>query len=110
MPPSPWLDGRPPNAPSLNLDIRNEQVRVQWAHTDTEDVNRWIVYYRRGARWHYELLNRATREIKFPLVALGADQRDSDAPKVLREIAVSALDRLGNESPKNRRTIENRPE
>ena len=110
VPSSPWLDGRPPNAPSLNLDIRNEQVRVQWAHADTEDVDRWIVYYRRGARWHYELFNRATRETRFPLVALGADQQDGDAPQVLREIAVSALDRLGNESPKTRMNIEKRPD
>ncbi len=110
VPPSPWLDSRPPNAPSLKLDLRNEQVRVQWAHADLDDVHRWIVHYRRGAHWNYEVFNSAVRETQIALVSPASEQEGDDPPQVLREVAVSALDRFGNESPKTRMPIEERPE
>ena len=86
------------------------QVRVQWAHADLDDVHRWIVHYRRGAHWHYEVFNSAVRETQIPLVSPASEQGGDDPPQVLREVAVSALDRFGNESPKTRMPIEERPE
>ncbi len=110
IPPSPWLDDRAPDVPSLKVDVQGEQVRVQWAHANVEDVNRWIVYQRRGARWDYALFHRSVRETLIPVVELSAAGDDSSSPQVLDEIAISALDRLGNESTKARRALGELPE
>jgi hypothetical protein len=102
VPASPWLDQRAPDAPSLKIDVQEEQVRVQWAHGDVDDVHRWIVYVRRGARWDYALLHRDVRETQLAIVEAPAEGDETATPQVLQEVAVSALDRLGNESAKAR--------
>lgn len=102
VPASPWLDRRAPDAPSLKIDVQEEQVRVQWAHGDVDDVHRWIVYVRRGARWDYALLHRDVRETQLAVVEAPVEGDETATPQVLQEVAVSALDRLGNESAKAR--------
>ncbi|MFT5375318.1 MAG: uncharacterized lipoprotein YddW (UPF0748 family) [Candidatus Latescibacterota bacterium] len=107
VPTSPWLDDRPPKPPSLKVDIEGEDLRVQWAHPQVDDVWRWIVYYKRGGRWHYDFYGGEKRECRLPLVLREevAEGEEEKAPELVREVAVAALDRLGNESEKTRLVI-----
>ena len=107
IPTSPWLDDQPPQPPSLKIDIEDEDVRVQWAHAEVDDVWRWVVYYKRGGRWQYAFYNGNIRQCRLPLVVQEATEagREAKEQELLREVAVSALDRLGNESEKTRLAV-----
>jgi hypothetical protein len=98
-------DDRAPKPPSLKVEIEVEEVRLQWAHAQVDDVWRWVVYYKRGGRWQYVVFAGAERECRLPLLRAGEDAEKGGEQQVaqpLREVAVSALDRLGNESAKAR--------
>lgn len=92
VPPSPWLDSVPPAAPAVRMNIEADSlIRVNWSHADKKDVFRWVVYYRHGNVWNYEILNRRDRSVTLKI----REKRRS-----LGRIAVTAVDRTGNESPR----------
>lgn len=107
VPASPWLDKTPPAAPHLNTIIENDSLTVTWSHKNEEDVFHWVAAYQYNNRWEYKILNRQARSTSFPLFVLKSNdiQKDSlndgnleDLLNPIRQIAVSAVDRLGNES------------
>jgi uncharacterized lipoprotein YddW (UPF0748 family) len=107
VPSSPWLDDEAPRPPRASAHIDDQEVIVAWEHDDPSDVFRWVVYYRLDDSWSYEICARTERSVAVPLFA--PVEPDSlnlapqpDVPGRVRPrvsaIAVSAVDRTGNES------------
>ncbi len=99
VPSSPWLDNQPPAAPMVKLDPKDGNVHINWFHEDVEDVNLWILYFQRGKKWDYKILTAEKEAYILPLVIRSED--GMTPPEVLDTVAVTAVDRLGNESERN---------
>ncbi len=93
VPASPWLGDDGPVAPTVMLENRETEVDVSWRHPSSDDVFKWVVYYRFGEAWDYAIMESHTRELKLPRYA-------ADGATKLVEVVVTAVDRLGNESEK----------
>jgi len=96
IPPSPWLDDQAPAAPLVELEHRDGQVHIHWLHEDRSDVAHWIIYLRRGKTWEYQILTADQESRVVPHVIRAED--GMTPPRVLDQVAVTAVDRLGNES------------
>ncbi|MEO7922154.1 MAG: family 10 glycosylhydrolase [Chitinophagaceae bacterium] len=94
VPASPWLDDKAPAAPSVKITTAGDEVSLQWDHNDPTDVFHWVVYYSYGGSWSNTILSSKERAftIKKP-----AGQVTTQI--VITKVAVSAVDRNGNESP-----------
>lgn len=92
VPASPWLDNKAPDAPSVTLTQRDTIVTVSWTHKDEQDVFHWVVYHQYGQTWSYTILNQGDRKIELKPLK-GKDK--------LNAVAVTAVDRMGNESGRN---------
>ncbi len=97
IPPSPWLDDEPPQPPRVRTQLMADSVSIRWTHGDTSDVFRWVVYFRYGDRWNYQILNRSQMTFTLPY-RLSADE--NKVSSVLTRVVVTAVDRTGNESPR----------
>lgn len=93
IPLSPWLEGKAPNKPTIGVRVnaaRGDQranVRVTWRTGGGSKVWQWAVYVCRGNEWTLQVLPAGTSELTI---------EQTGTP--IRAVAVSALDRLGNES------------
>jgi uncharacterized lipoprotein YddW (UPF0748 family) len=90
IPPSPWLGNKPPSAP--RAAVRREgpgDVVVTWASPEGEDVRRWAVYSNHGGQWKTRIVP-AYKTVEGTLRIPGSEKAT--------DIAISAIDRLGNES------------
>lgn len=67
---------------------------VNFSHPNDADVFRWVVYIKQGNNWRHEILNRNSRTCTVPA-------------ENVSEIAVSAVDRTGNESAMTFVALEN---
>ena len=85
IPPSPWLDGEPPSAPDV-LCAGNE---ISWTPRGEEDAFLWVAYVRRDDSWSHRILPGRQRRLVLQA-----------GPGTVTRIAVSAVDRCGNEGPK----------
>ncbi|MDF1558608.1 MAG: DUF1343 domain-containing protein [Bacteroidales bacterium] len=108
VPPSPWLDSKAPAAPLVTKRREGDALNILWTHSDPSDVSRWVVYYRYGSQWNQNIhgpgattdlipaftVNRAFLARTDPEKVTGVEQ----ALIPLDSIAVSAVDRYGNES------------
>ena len=90
VPASPWLDDEPPARPVLTLRERADHLRFTMEPAGPQTVRWWVVRYRRRAEWTIDIVPGPTRTYQLDLGASGP------APEI---IAVSAVDRAGNESP-----------
>jgi len=93
VPASPWLDKIAPDAPAVTVDKLQDNLKINWTHTNEADVFRWVVYYKYGNIWSYTIFNRKDRMLSVKLIG-GTDK----APLTLNSIAVTAVDQTGNES------------
>lgn len=108
VPPMPWLDRKAPAPPVVSRKAENGTLKLTWTHPDPADIGRWVVYYKYGTQWNQHIHGSATTEDSLPAFTLnrtylartsrdkvtGADQ----AFTALDSVAVSAVDRFGNES------------
>ena len=95
VPASPWLDNNIPASPLVTTQEQGDSIRISWTHPDEKNIFHWVVYYQYGNNWNYRILNR--NELSYTLkqtIALGK----TGVP--LNKIAVSAVNRAGNESEK----------
>lgn len=92
VPASPWLGKKAPAQPTVTLSKETDQVKVAWSHPDEASVFRWVVYTKYGNNWTYTILNRNDRST---LVKLNTGGK---TPQELKQVAVTAVDRNGNES------------
>ncbi|RYY95322.1 MAG: hypothetical protein EOO11_16100 [Chitinophagaceae bacterium] len=93
VPASPWLDATPPAAPAASILPEGDLVKVSWTHAAESDVFRWVVYYRYGSTWDYTILESGARSHTLTVATTIKGQH-----QWLEEVAVSAVDRTGNES------------
>jgi uncharacterized lipoprotein YddW (UPF0748 family) len=89
VPASPWMDNNPPSSPSVTTTNTSGNLSVTWSHTDAKDVFRWVVYHQYGSTWTYTILNRNDRSFNLNIL---------NGKNALTKIAVTAVDRVGNES------------
>ncbi|MDQ6718145.1 MAG: family 10 glycosylhydrolase [Gemmatimonadota bacterium] len=89
IPPSPWLDDKPPAQPEIKIARdSNGAVSVRLIPRGSERTWLWLVQTWQGTQWQYDILPGDSTSYSIPAVA-GA------TPDL---IAVSSIDRLGNES------------
>lgn len=109
VPTSPWLDRKSPAAPLVDISFEEESIGISWTPSKEEDIFRWVVYIKQGDEWHYEVLNRNDRSFSVCTADPAACVTDTgqsegevteDTPGRVTHIAVSAVDRTGNESRK----------
>jgi uncharacterized lipoprotein YddW (UPF0748 family) len=93
VPASPWLDKTPPDPPMVTSTKLQDSLQINWIHNNDADVFRWVVYYEYGNTWNYKILNR--KERMFTVKVIGGTEK---APLKLNRVAVTAVDRTGNES------------
>jgi len=91
VPASPWLGADPPEAPKVTLRHEGGEVALNWE--PEKDVFQWVVYYRHGDAWDYMVLPRQVTGTRLPVYG-------PDGKTRLEAVAVTAVDRLGNESNK----------
>jgi uncharacterized lipoprotein YddW (UPF0748 family) len=94
VPASPWLDDIKPAPPVVQTLEAGDSVKVSWSHPDDKDVFRWVVYFQHGSRWAYKILNRSDRSFNIAVKVPGSNGQAMQ----LNGIAVTAVDRTGNES------------
>ena len=100
VPASPWLDNKAPDVPKVSTS-KTDKLTISWNHPDERDVFRWVVYFKYGNNWNYTILNRNERSYTLNL-GTEVNKKTID----LKEIAVTAVDRTGNESARNQISID----
>jgi uncharacterized lipoprotein YddW (UPF0748 family)/predicted glycoside hydrolase/deacetylase ChbG (UPF0249 family) len=108
VPTSPWLDNINPESPQVINHILEDNMVISWRHTNSDDVFRWVVYYKYANDWEYKILNSLDRSLSIPLYSVKTDslrgkkiEEINDVEGLLNplsDIAVTAVDRVGNES------------
>jgi uncharacterized lipoprotein YddW (UPF0748 family) len=107
VPPSKWLDDKAPVAPSVDTISVNDTLQIIWKHEQPDDVFRWVVYYQYEKNWEYRILNKNDRTTSIPVSRIvkqpqrarrGEEKPPLEITERLLRIAVSGVDRVGNES------------
>jgi len=107
VPPSPWLDDTPPGAPAVETTLDSNQLTISWSHTNPKDVFWYVVYYQEGRDWQYQIFNQTESSFTLPVYEeiipgqsppAGSADSDDAEKDYITQVAVSAVDRLGNES------------
>ena len=94
VPASPWMETGAPDAPLADVTARPDGTWVmQLAHPQYgKAVTRWTVWLRFGDQWEFQVCLQ-------PTMTIAAVKAATDSAP-LTAIVVSALDRVGNESPR----------
>lgn len=93
VPASPWLDNKAPAAPSFTATRSGKEVNVQWTPADANDAFHYVIYYTYGGSWSYAIVNKDARSFTIKPV-----QGQVTVQNVITKVAVTAVDRTGNES------------
>ncbi len=104
-----WLDSIKPKSPTLSFNATPKQLEVTWRHDQLADIAHWVLYTRYDNQWSYQILPSKTNALsigsyKFPeeVKRYGQYQPEIEVPakpEAITEIALTAVDRFGNESP-----------
>ncbi len=90
VPLTPWLNANPLLQPTLLLTTEKDGIYAKWLHKQSDEIRQWILYTRYGEVWTTEILEPGLTGKLLPKKKEG---------KTLYDVAVKAVDRLGNESP-----------
>ncbi len=88
MPASPWLGAVPPDAPRLSVTRRGDAADVIALPGGATSVHQWVVRARRGGAWTWTVIPADSGTYVLP--AAGGR---------VEAVAVSGVDRVGNEGP-----------
>lgn len=103
VPASTWIDDKAPATPEVSLKSRKQDegstgsLTFELTKGDDEAPWQWVLYRLEGKRWVPEILPGQTTEYTVEADAKG---------NLPSEVALSAVDRNGNESDKHHLTIE----
>lgn len=95
-PPFSWIDSQPPDAPVLEIHADGEGPRVSWKPTGTEAAFLYVVYVQRGGTWEYDIV---------PATQRSRGIREGAGSGAIERVAISAVDRYGNEGPATFATV-----
>jgi uncharacterized lipoprotein YddW (UPF0748 family) len=106
VPTSPWLDDTAPSAPVIHTAVNNGIITISWSHYNKSDVFRTVVYLQYDNKWENVICNRNDSTFVLPMIRLAQKEsrtrntevKMSDTIEKLTGVAVSAIDRMGNES------------
>jgi uncharacterized lipoprotein YddW (UPF0748 family) len=89
IPPSPWLDNKKPSAPKVDASESSDKSwTVKWAPAGDQDARFYVVTPQVGGKWMK------------PTITSGREMRiRSESGTPPQRIAVTVIDRVGNESP-----------
>lgn len=103
-PTTPWLDNNTPEAPQVTHVITGDSLQINWEPAKTTDNFRFVVYFQYGNRKpDYIILNRNDKSVRIPLVI---DDKNKIA---LKNIGVTSVTRMGNESKLTMNAVNNIP-
>lgn len=89
VPKSPWIKMETLAKPILFAEKSTSNAELKWNSSDFPKVFQWILYAQYGDQWEIEILTKNTISKNIPLLKNG---------KKLTNVAIKAVDRLGNES------------
>ena len=99
VPASPWLDNKAPDAPAVSVSTENDSLRISWTQTTQEDLSSYVIYKHYGDRWTYDIADKHSLS---ELISAGSYSQPITETSLkispLNNIAVTAIDRSGNES------------
>ena len=101
VPTTSWLDKKAPASPMVTINVQEDSLTINWKHADEKDVFQWVVYSNNGDKLNYEILHRKERSFAFK-------NNSGDKKLSIKSIAVSAVDRMGNESVRTEVQIEHK--
>ena len=101
VPASKWLKSTPPASPKVNFKKQGDAVNVTW-HTEEKDHFRWVVYSQYGNKWEYEIKNKEDLATSIKLKI----NNGSGETLPLKHVAVTTIDRTGNESAPRMLSVE----
>jgi uncharacterized lipoprotein YddW (UPF0748 family) len=90
VPASPWLDDDPPGRPVVTFRETADRLTLRMMATDDETVRWWVVRTQSAGDWTIDIVPGAQQ--RYVIERTGARGWPD-------EVAVSAVDRLGNEGP-----------
>jgi uncharacterized lipoprotein YddW (UPF0748 family) len=93
VPPSPWLDDKKPEMPTVTIATQQDNVTINWVPKDDKDAFVFVVYYKYGETWNYQVLSRKERSL-----SIKRYNGNEASKNVLSHVAVTAVDRTGSES------------
>ncbi len=96
VPASGWLQSEYIYKPSININKNKESVAVDWSIKNPKIVTKWVLYKRFGDDWEMEILKSHQNSSNIENYKNG---------KKLNTVAIRAIDRLGNESEYDAKSI-----
>jgi uncharacterized protein YbbC (DUF1343 family)/uncharacterized lipoprotein YddW (UPF0748 family) len=117
VPSSPWLEKKLPVSPEVSLFMGKDSLKVSWSHKSPGEIAQWVVYYKQGAKWNYNIHGNNINTDYIPEFLINQPLLDKTDPLTINDIkgflipldsiAVSAVDRFGNESILTKKAILN---
>ncbi|UMB53765.1 family 10 glycosylhydrolase [Lutibacter sp. A64] len=97
-----WLNKKTPLKPNVRTSIEKEMLAVEWSHKNKNEIAHWIVYTKYGTVWDYAIYGSLIESQNIPLKITNKNKSGSSKSKelikTLNSIAVSVVDKFGNES------------
>jgi len=98
IPPSSWLDNQVPDMPNVVITDAGELINVKWKEKKkNEAIFKWVVYYQYEDIWEYKICTLDEISISLKKKVKGKTGREI----ILKNIIVTAINRIGNESLQN---------
>jgi uncharacterized protein YbbC (DUF1343 family)/uncharacterized lipoprotein YddW (UPF0748 family) len=115
VPSSPWLDKKVPEPPDVNIALNSDSLRISWSNKLPGDVSRNVVYFKYGSLWNYNIHSSEITADKIPSYIVNRGYLGRTDPQKIKSneevlikldsIAVSAVDRYGNESVLSKKAV-----
>ena len=117
VPPSPWLDKKIPVPPEVNFTQKKDSLVISWSHKNMNNISNWVVYYKHGTLWNNNIYGNKITSDNIPVFVINRNFLNRTDPKTitnikdvlipLDSIAISAVDRYGNESVLIKKSVTN---
>ena len=117
VPPSPWLDKKSPSPPEVNITQNKDSLDISWNYESINEISNWVVYYKDGPQWNYNIIGKGITSDKISAFAINRNFLNRTDPQTINNIkdvlipvdsiAISAVDRYGNESDLMMKAISN---
>ncbi len=102
VPSTPWFHGSVPDSPAVKTTIENDSVKITWDNKSNDNIFKWVIYFKYDGKWDYKIVASDINSYTAPLSSEYKFINDSGELVVkkfeLTHIAVSAVDRISNES------------